>query len=180
MTLTQQGTVDVAALIVGDWSVVGFEYNSVEYPIGNVPEGTLEIGREYYRHQGTQLPRRVDAVFLITTSMRFTGTVEECHERNMRFALGKDPSVLTDYIYIGAAEIPSFFTFTARRFRPSDNALIEAKIWKALLVSTFSLAGGDETVGTPLEVEGLDDSAGNYGGSAAAPLGYLYVPDPTP
>jgi len=178
MALTQQGTVDSAALIVGDWSVVGFEFSAVEYALGNVPEGTLEVGREYFRHEGTQLPRRVDAVFLIRTSMRFTGNLEEIHERNARFALGKDPSALSDYIYIGAAETPQFFTFVGRRFRPADSKLVEFKIYKGLVVSTYTMGSSNETISVPLEIEGLDDQAGDYGGSAEAPLGYLFVPDP--
>ena len=171
------GTIDVNALIVGDWSQILFEHNAVEYELGNVPEGTLTVGREYFQHQGTQLPRRVDAVFLISTSMSFSGTMEEVHERNVRFALGKDPSVDEDYIYIGGAETPQFITFVGRRYRPGDGQLVEFKIYKGLIVSEFALGSGNETVGTPIEVQGLDDQAGKFGGSVEGPLGYLFVPN---
>lgn len=174
-----QGTVDVAALIVGDWSEIVFQHNAVEYELGNCPEGQLAVNREYYKHMGTQLPRRVDAVFLISTSMTFTGTLEEVHEQNARFALGKDPSVDADYIYIGGAEVPEYFTFIGRRFRPADQALVEFKIWKGLVTSSFSLGNGNEAVGTPLEIEALDDTAGDYGGTEEGPLGYLIIPDPS-
>jgi hypothetical protein len=173
-----QGTIDVNALIVGDWSEVLFVHNAVEYQLGNCPEGELKCGREYYQHQGTQLPRRVDAVFLISASMSFSGQLEEVHERNCRFALGKDPSVDASYIYIGGSETPQFITLVGRRFRPGDAELIEFKIYKGLVVSEFAMNSTNEAVKVPLEVQGLDDQAGDFGGSAEGPLGYLYVPNP--
>ena len=54
--------------------------------------------------------------------------------------------------------------------------MMEFKIWKGMIASTFSLAGGDEAVSVPIEIEGLDDQAGTFGGSSSSPLGYLYVP----
>lgn len=176
-----EGTVDSAALIVGDWSELWFDYSSTSYPLGNVPEGTIEIGNEYYKHQGTQLPRRIDAVFLISSSMKFTGNLEEVHWNNVAFALGQDPSTYgsgsgSEYLQIGANQTPKYFTFCGRRYRPSDNKMMEFKIWKGMIASTFSLAGGDEAVSVPIEIEGLDDQAGAFGGSSSSPLGYLYVP----
>ena len=91
-----EGTVDSAALIVGDWSELWFDYSSTSYPLGNVPEGTIEIGNEYYKHQGTQLPRRIDAVFLISSSMKFTGVTSRkfigttSHSRWVRTRLRTD------------------------------------------------------------------------------------------
>jgi len=41
----------------------------------------------------------------------------------------------------------------------------------------FSLGSGDDAQGSPLEVEGLDDSDGNYGGSSTSPIGWLWVPN---
>lgn len=172
-----QGTIDVNALIVGDWSEVLFTFDSVDYYLGNCPEGELSVGREYYKHQGTQLPKRVDAVFLISTSMSFSGQLEEVHERNCRFALGKDPSVDEDYIYIGGTETPQYVTLTGRRYRPGDAALVEFKIYKGLVVSEFKLGAAGEALKVPLEVDALDDQAGDFGGSAVGPLGYLYVPN---
>ncbi len=174
-----QGTIDVNALIVGDWSEVVSESDSVEYPLGNVPEGAINVGREYYQHQGTQLPKRVDAVFLIGSSMSFSGQLEEVHERNARLALGKDPSTNEDYIYIGGAETPQYISLIARRYRPGDGALVEGKIFKGLVVSEFSLGRSDEAVSFPIEVQALDDQAGDFGGSVEGPLGYLYIPNPS-
>jgi len=147
-----QGTIDVNALIIGDWSEVGYTYSAVDYYLGNVPEGNVQIGREYYQHRGTQLPRLVDAVFLLSSSMSFSGNLEEVHERNARFALGKDPSTLADYIYVGGTETPQYFTFWARRWRPGDSALVEAKIWKGLVVSEFQMPTGEEAISMPLEI----------------------------
>lgn len=173
-----QGTIDVNALIVGDWSEVVYEFGVTEYPLGNCPEGNISVGREYYQHQGTQLPKRVDAVFLISTGMSFSGQLEEVHERNCRLALGKNPTDDMDYIYIGGGETPQYITLIARRWRPGDAQLVEAKIYKGLVVSEFALGASGEAISIPLEVQALDDQAGEYGGSVQGPLGYLYVPNP--
>jgi hypothetical protein len=174
-----QGTIDVNALIVGDWSEVVYEYDGVEYPLGNVPEGNIAVSREYYQHRGTQLPKRVDAVFLISSGMSFAGQLEEVHERNVRLALGKDPTDNADYIYIGGAETPQYITLIARRWRPGDGRLVEAKIYKGLVVSEFGMGASGEAISMPIEVQALDDQAGDYGGSVEGPLGYLYVPNPS-
>ena len=174
-----QGTIDVNALIVGDWSEILFTFSGSNYYLGNCPEGELSVGREYYKHQGTQLPRRTDAVFLISTSMTFSGMLEEVHERNARFALGKDPTDNESYVYIGGAETPQYGSLVGRRYRPGDGALVEFKIYKGLVVSEFKMGSTNEAVKVPLEVDALDDQSGDYGGSAEGPLGYLYIPNET-
>lgn len=172
-----QGTIDVNSLIVGDWSEILYTFDGNDHYLGNCPAGELMVGREYYQHKGTQLPRRVDAVFLISTSMSFSGQLEEVHESNCRLALGKDPTADETYIYIGGTETPQYITLTGRRYRPGDSALVEFKIYKGLVVSEFKLGNSNEALQVPLEVQGLDDQAGAYGGSVEGPLGYLYVPN---
>jgi hypothetical protein len=178
MPLTE-GTVDVSAILVGDWSELAVEFpaeSGTFLYIGNTPEGVLEVGQEIYDHEGTNFPRRIDLRVPVRTSMQFTGQIEEIHAENVRLILGQDPSDSNPYVYAGAFQVPQVFKFRARRQRISDGQIITAVFWKASSSGLFQLGGGDEAIQSPLEVIALDDAAGNYGGSSEAPLGYIHIP----
>lgn len=178
---SKEGGVDTSSYLVGSWSELVGAIGANYYYIGNCPEGTLEISREYYTHEDTSFPRKVDLVVAVRAGMKFSGTVEEIHKQNVSWLLGQSfaPGAV-DYLYVGALETSYFFTFRGRRMRVSDEVAIEFGIWKAMVSSVFSLASGDETQGSPLEVTGLDDSDGDYGGSSTKPIGYIYVPAKKP
>lgn len=174
---TNPGGVDTNAYLVGDWEEVLALKSNVIYRLGNCPEGVLEISREYYRHEDTQWPRKVDWVAPIRTGMKFTGRLEEINAQNVSMLLGQTLAVgAQNYLYVGAQSSTYYFTLRGNRVRPQDNLTIEFQIHKCLQTSLFSLGGGDEAQGAPLECEGLDDAAGNYGGSSTNPLGWIYVP----
>jgi hypothetical protein len=174
---TKEGGVDISAYLVGNWSEVLAEVSSVDYYLGNVPEGVLEVTREYYQHEDVSFPRKIDLVVPVRTGMKFTGMVEEIHSQNVSFLLGETLAVAgQNYIYVGALATSYFFTFRGRRVRISDGVGIEFCIWKALVSSIFTLGSGDEAQGAPLEVIGLDDTDGDYGGSATSPIGFIHVP----
>jgi len=174
----KEGGVDVSAYLVGSWSEVIAEVGAVDYQIGNVPEGVLEISREYYTHEDTSFPRKVDLVVPVRTGMKFTGTVEEIHNQNVSWLLGQTLAIGNqNYIYIGSLATSYFFTFRGKRTRISDGLTIEFAMWKCLVSSLFSLGSGDDAQGSPVEITGLDDTDGDYGGSASAPIGYIWVPD---
>jgi len=178
MALTE-GSVDKNSIMVGDWSEV-----SVEYPIGsdnwllvgNAPEGALEISKENFDHVGTSFPRTIDLRIPIRVDMKFTAVLEEIYSQNIRLILGQDPSDASSYIYVGALAQSLFVKFRARRVRVSDGQIITVVFWKANTSGLLQLGGGDEAISSPVEFQALDDREGAYGGSADAPLGYLYVP----
>jgi len=174
---TKQGGVDESAYVVGHWSEVLANVSATDYYIGNCPDGTLEISREYYTHEDTSLPRKVDLVVPIRTGMKFSGTVEEINRQNVSWLLGQTLAPSSNYIYVGAMAPAQFFTFRGRRHRPSDNVAIEFCMWKCMVSSLFSLGSGDDAQGSPLEVIALDDTDGDYGGGSTDPLGYIWVPD---
>jgi hypothetical protein len=175
MALTE-GTIDKSSILVGDWSEI-----SVEYPIGsdtwlligNAPEGVLSATQEIYDHVSTAFPRRVDLRVPTRADLKFNAQIEEINVENIRLILGQDPSDSSTYIYMGAISVPQFFKFRAKRVRRSDLAEITVVFWKAVSSGLFELGGGDEAVSSPIEIVALDDSAGDYGGSSTAPLGYM-------
>jgi hypothetical protein len=181
MALTE-GSVDKNAIIVGDWSEI-----SIEFPagsnnwlfIGNSPEGLVEVSKEIYDHVSTAFPRKVDLRIPVRADMKFTCQIEEVHAENLRLILGQAPNDSNAYIYVGALVTPQFFKFRAKRRRNSDLAEITVVFWKGVSSGLLQLAGGDEAISSPLEVVALDDSAGDYGGSSDAPLGYINIPPKT-
>jgi hypothetical protein len=174
---TNKGGVDITAYLIGSWEELVAVAGGSNYQLGNCPEGVLEASKEFYRHEDTQFPRKVDLVVPIRAGYKFTGRLEEIHSQNVSLLLGQTLDVgVQNYIYIGALDQSYFFSLRGRRTRVSDGVAIEFRIHKCIQASLFSLASGDETQGSPLEVEGLDDTAGGYGGSATMPLGWIYVP----
>jgi hypothetical protein len=55
--------------------------------------------------------------------------------------------------------------------------VIEFRMHKCMTRNLFSLGSGDEAMGSPMEVDALDDTDGNYGGSSTSPIGWLWVPN---
>lgn len=174
---SDKGTVDVDSILVGDWIELLAVKSGVDYQIGNVREGALEVSREYYQHTDSQFPRLVDKVFVVSSGFRFTGQIEELHAQNISLLIGQGPNVgNTNYLYPGVLTAPQYFTLRGRRIRDADSYQMEFAIWKCLQMAAFQLAGGDEAVASPFEAMGLDDSAGDYNGSASIPLGFIYAP----
>lgn len=174
-----QGSIDISAAMVGDWSDVDFvSTNGKRYHIGSVKQGVLEITRETYVHVSTALPRVADYVVPIRAGMRFTGQGEEHHRALWHALIGDAIDTSSNYIYPGAQLCNVFFTLHIRRERACDGVVIEAKIFKVHGAGAMSIGGGDEAVGTPMELEGLDDTANamGHGGSSDAPLGYIWLP----
>lgn len=175
---TQEGTYDESALLYGDWSEIYAEKSSVQYRIGNCPEGVLEVGREYIEHQDTSFPRTTDLVVPTRVWMKYTGKVEEINSQNTSWLMGQTLNVSgQNYLYVGDLQNPYYFSLYGKRTRVSDSVDIVFKMHKCLVRSVFSLGSGDEWAGSPLEIEALNDVDGDYGGSASDPLGWIWVPD---
>jgi len=176
---SDKGSVDIASILVGDWIELLAIVSSVDYQIGNVRDGALEVSREFYMHEDSQFPRLADKVFVVRAGFRFTGSIEEMNAQNISMLIGQTLGVgNTNYLYPGVLSAPSYFTLRGRRIR-DDSFQMEFAIWKCLQVAAFQLAGGDEAVASPFEAQGLDDSAGSNGGSESIPLGFIYAPSKT-
>jgi hypothetical protein len=174
-----EGTNDVTSIVVGSWSEIMVEFPALSgtwLPLGNCPNGVVEISKEDYLHEGTGFPRKTDLVVPIRAGMKFTGEIQEINAENVRTILGMDPSDANPYIYAGALSTPTYFTFRAKRARNSDAVEITFKIFKAQASGLFTLGEADEAISSPIEIIAVDDTAGAYGGSAEAPLGYLWIP----
>ena len=173
-----------ANLFVGFWSHVEVVQDplgvATSYYLGQINDGVLEISREDAEILGTTFPQRVEVILAQRAGMKFSGTMIELHKANLHLLLGNLPGTANNYLYPGVScpDETKFVRFIARRIR-CDTFVMEALFWKAQSNGLISMGGDAATIsGTPMEISALDDNAGTWGGSATAPLGYLYTPNP--
>ena len=179
-----EGSVDANALIVGHWAeIYATPLVGAALFVGSAQNGVLTIEREIIEHKDTSFPRRTDMRIPVSVGMRFTADLDEVHAENMALVLGKDwtSAIVNDeynqnYLYFGALDSPMYFGLHGTRRRPADKQWAEFHIHKASAHGEVTVGGGDDFVGIPFEAVAHDDEAGTYGGSTAAPLGWINFP----
>jgi len=184
VAIGQQSLDKSTNLFLGFWSHVSVTQTPVpgpgtNYYLGLVTEGALEISREDAELLGTTFPQRVELMIPTRSGMKFSGQLAELHKRNLHLLLGNLPNSASNYLYPGAAcpDESKFVRFHARRER-CDHFVMDAVFWKAQSAGLIQIGAGDPTASAPIEMNALDDTNAEWGGSASAPLGYLYAPDP--
>ena len=182
MALAGQGAISTDNYWQGFWSRVVFTEDPLgagtEFQLGSIQEGVLEISREDVEHLSVLFPRTVDFVSPAQVGMTFTGQMEEIHRENLRLALGQLPSTASNYIYPGAdcSSEGTYGRLTLERIRCQDDFVMTVVFWKTSGSGALSIGGAAEVISTPVEFKSLDDNQGDLGGSATAPLGYIYAP----
>ena len=177
-----------------------YDANNVEVYLGVVNEGALEVSREDNEFLGTMFPRVVELLTPAQVGMSFSGEIAEIHKGNLHLMTGGDVGLgaaatnLSRFIYPGAkcgfqesgtADADGiggtvFGTLRAMRNKCSsgDDFIMVCNLYKTIGSGTFSIGGAAEVISSATEFQALDDANGDYGGSAEAPLGYIYAPDP--
>jgi hypothetical protein len=179
--------INTADLLVGSWTrptVIIDPTNSSglfqRIHLGDAPEGVLTVEREQFNIEDTSFPKLVAATFDSRISVTFAAEFAEFNAITLNTALGNAPTEGGDYIQFvsGCLARENFFGFEVRRDRCSDlgAGFIVARLHKAQVGGTFTIASADEQVTMPITFTAVDDTEGNYGGSPTSPLGYLYVP----
>lgn len=185
-----RGAQSVDDYFIGDWDYVQFVVDPLgtpaEYLLGMTVDASLEITREDYEHQGNTFPRVVDFTAVVSVGMTFSATFQEWSLNNLALAIGQDPAGLTgspgSYIYpaTSCSDTNLYGNLVLNRTQCGVSGtpnMIEVKFWKARAGGSLSFGGGEEINGSPAEWTAQDDRAGTYGGSATAPLGYIYHTD---
>ncbi len=171
----------------------------VDTYLGVVNEGALEVSREDNEFLGTLFPRVVELLSPAQVGMAFSGEIAEIHKGNLHLMTGgfisdgTEALGATNFIYPGAtcsfpeaAGDPAvtggtvFGTLRAMRNKCSsgDEFIMVANLYKTTGSGAFSIGGAAEVISSATEFAALDDTNGGYGGSASAPLGYIYAPNP--
>jgi hypothetical protein len=166
---------------LGDWSnCEAAPFGGAAIYLGMVKEGVLELSREDAEYMNTGFPQKLALMIPQRAGMKFSGRMDELHKVNLGLLVGNITTQSSRYIYPGTqcAYDATYFTFWARR-RRCDGAVLEAKFFKSLASGMVQIGSGNDAgvAGTPFEVNALDDSNGDFGGTTSAPLGWLYAPD---
>ncbi len=184
VAIQKQSVGSTANLFQGYWSHVEFIHapatgSEVRLYLGVVQEGNLEISREDTEYMGTNFPRRVELLTPASVGMKFSGQIDELHKTNLHIAMGDNATDANNYIYPGAACSfeDQYGNLVLRRIR-CDGFVMEAVLWKTIGSGALAIGGDAAVVGSTVEFSALDDSNGDFGGSATAPLGFIYAPDP--
>lgn len=150
--------------------------------LGVVQEGVLEVSREDNEYLGTTFPRVIELLSPAQVGMKFSGEIGELHKANLHLMVGGD--IMSDdddskFIYPGAScSFASVFGSLRALRKRCDGFIMEACLFKTIGSGGFQIGGAAEVISSAAEFSALDDSNGDFGGSAAAPLGWIYAPDP--
>ena len=146
--------------------------------LGVVNEGVLEVSREDNEFMGTLFPRVVELLTPASVGMKFSGEINELREKNLHLMMGGDVESANNFIYPGAAcGFDDVFGSLRCLRKRCDGFIMETVLFKTIGAGAFQIGGAAEVIGATAEFTALDDSNGDYGGSAAAPLGWIYAPD---
>lgn len=170
-------------LYLGEWPVVAAIVDPLGantwLSLGAVKEGVARTTREEVQYMNTTFPQKVAAIFPTIVGMQFVGRGDELRPRLAHFIVGDarlDDSSL--YVYPGATcgTEDTDVGFEAQRVNCDDRMII-FHIYRSRCSGVLEIGSANDVIGTPLEVNALDDSNGNFGGGLTRPLGYIYFTD---
>lgn len=190
-TIGKQSVGSTNNLFQGYWSHVefrkgGYNEDGTNYDASNkdmylgvVQEGVLEVSREDNEYLGTTFPRVIELLSPAQVGMKFSGEIGELHKANLHLMVGDSIEATNNFIYPGAScDFGAVFgTLRALRKR-CDGFIMEAVLFKTIGSGGFQIGGAAEVISSAAEFSALDDANGDFGGSAEAPLGWIYAPDP--
>lgn len=180
ISASQRGTQDSSQYFIGDWDYVKFYAGDInalvadQHLLGSVADGSLELSREDYQHEGATFPRVVDFTAVTKVGMTFTGNLQELSMVNLRIALAQDTNTVGRYIYPGTSCSDSnnygALKINRRQCQGAQQE-IEVVFWKALASGNLTFGGGDEVLGVPVTFVAQDDRTNH----ADSPIGYIYL-----
>jgi len=179
MPLSGQSSVaSHADLFVGEWPrIYGITPADVEVYLGMVKDGVLRTARETLELFGTDLVPLLELSAPTNVSMQFAGTAHELTYGLMHFLIG-DAAIDDDsqYVYPGAACAFGDVDLTLRGERVNcDGNMIAFQLHRARGSGAVEIGSApNDAIGTPIEVNALNDSNGDFGGSSDDPLGWIW------
>lgn len=174
------GTTSVASkedLFVGEWPRVYGLVGEEEHYLGAVKNGVLRTARETLEFFGTDLIPLLEMSAPTSVSLQFAGDAHELTHGLMHFLTGdaaiSDPS---QYIYPGAACGFSDVDLTVLGERENcDGHMIAFRIHRGRASGAMEIgSAANDVISTPIEINALNDSAGDFGGSPDDPLGWFW------
>ena len=190
-SIGKQSVGSTTNLFQGYWSHVefrkgGYDSGANSYDatandmyLGVFQEGVLEVSREDAEYLGTLFPRIVELLSPTQVGMKFSGEMAEFHKNNLHLMVGGDVESASNFIYPGAScSFASVFGSLRCARKRCDGFIMESVLFKTIGSGPVTLGSSDNVAQSPIEFSALDDTNGDFGGSADEPLGWIYAPDP--
>lgn len=152
----------------------------VDYNLGAVRDGTLGLSRTFVEILSTTFPQVVERLVPSGSAMTFTGSALEIRSAQVLNYLTGGSIEDTDSLVPFGADCGSAFSHgVIGQSKPcnDDDQVIEFVIWSGHVSGDMELGSAEGERSMAFEIQALNDANGTYGGSAAAPLGTIYVPD---
>jgi hypothetical protein len=146
--------------------------------LGAIKSATLRTTREELKVMGTTFPAKLEMSAPVNVEMQFAGTAYELTYGLLHFLTGDARIDSEDhYINPGAACAFGDIDVTLRGERKNcDDHMIVFQIHRARASGAMELGSApNDAVGTPVEVNALNDENGEFGGSASSPLGWIWL-----
>ena len=168
-------------IFAGEWpriyAIVDPLGAATEVNLGCVKDGNLTTSREELQFFGTDFPQTLEISAPISVGMQFTGTAYELTYGLLHYLVGD--AAITDtsqYVYPGAACAFGDIDVTLRGERINcDGNMITFQIHRARASGAVEIpSNASDVIGTPMEINALDDKNGDFGGSTTAPLGWIW------
>ncbi|MCP4741467.1 MAG: hypothetical protein GY871_04455 [Actinomycetales bacterium] len=155
---------------------------TTEIYLGAVKGGVLRTSREEIQFLGTDFPATLEVSVPSNVGMQFTGTAYELTYNLLHLLVG-DARVDDDgqYVYPGAACAFGDIDVTLRGERANcDGNMLVFQLHRARASGVVELgSNATDFIGTPMELNALDDKGGDFGGSTDDPLGWIWASRPT-
>lgn len=173
---------DKEDLFVGEWprvyAIVSPILAETEVNLGVVKDGVLRTGREELNFFGSDSPQILELSQPVSVTMQFAGTAHELTYGLLHFLVG-DAAIddASQYVYPGAGCAFSDIDVTLRGERINcDGHMLVFQIHQARASGAIEIGSApSDVIGTPFEVNALNDSVGTFGGSDEAPLGWIWA-----
>lgn len=167
-------------IYLGDWSyavaIVDPTGAATRLSLGAITEGVARTAREDATIPNTSFPRTIAAIFTVQASMQFVGQGMELRPRLAHFLVGDERlDSSSQYVYPGGSCASDSIDvgFEAQRINCAEDIIV-CHFWKARCSGVFEIPSGDSAVSTPIEINALSDTSGDWGGSQSHPYGYFY------
>ena len=173
-----QSVIEEDSLYAGFWSAVYVVVDpltaATRFNLGVVSDGVLRVEREETEFLGTTFPRIVEVVLPTRVDMSFAGVGNELRARLIHFLVGDERiDSVNPYVYPGASCATFDVQFNGERIN-CNNQMIAFRFHRARASGAVEIGGADEVIGTPMEINALNDTNGDFGGSVDSPLGFIW------
>jgi hypothetical protein len=151
---------------------------ATEIYLGQVDDGALALDRQTASLYSPHFPQRLEISAPSQVNMKFTGRARELRLRLLHMVVGDERlDDSTKYVYPGASCAFADLDFNLYGERVACGGVTCVfKMHKARSSGAIEIGStANDFISMPIEIDALDDSDGDYGGSDSSPLGWIWL-----